>query len=349
MMTVYPLQLFKNLFVNRSDCYCIQLQTGGYTKINEALTDAILQDHLDGKVTVGAYQLDQNSLVKSFCFDIDPEKHVDPKTIAKAILNILRAEIVDQYGKHVQRIPDAAIILEASRYGDNSYHVWVLFNEPIKAAVARWMAQQLLSFSEIPASTIEIFPKQDMLTPERPYGNFVKLPFGKHQVEQKYSRLLDLDSFEPQPLASLEAKAGLTFSEADLAEIERIASRANIQTRFQSAPASIKALDASGKQQVAEFLAKYWRNGYRNELTLSFCGYCIKNGYNQETASDVIREICKQTGTSSFDTSEFLSKVDYQFANRKTIGNLKGISGIYEVIRAIKQKTGDNSEATLPL
>ncbi len=348
-MSILPLQLLKNLFVNRSDCYCIQLPTGGYTKISEPLTDTKLQEHLDGKTTVGTYQLSKDGFIIYFCYDIDPEKHTDPQAIAKTILSVLRAKIEDQDGKLTPRIWDQAIILEASRYNDNSYHIWVLFKQPVKAAIARWLAQQLLSITEIPASTIEIFPKQNELSPDRPYGNFVKLPFGKHQVEQKYSRLLDLDTFEPLPLSELSTKQGLIFSESDLQEMERLQAKTNIQTRFQSTPASIKTLDDTGKQQVAEFLAKYWRNGYRNELTLSFCGYCIKNGYNHETASDVIREICKLTGTSSSGTSEFLSKVDYQFRHRRSLGNLKGISGIYEVIHAIKQQTGDNTEEALPL
>lgn len=348
-MTVYSLQLLKNLFVNRTDCYCIQLQTGGYSKISEALTDAKLQEHLDGKTTIGTYQLSPDSQVKWFCFDLDPEKLTDPAATAKQILAILRAKIEDQDGKLTPRIWDQAIVLEASRYNDNSYHIWVLFKQPVKAAIARWLAQQLLNLTEIPASTVEVFPKQNELSPERPYGNFVKLPFGKHQIEQKFSRLLDLDTFEPLPLSMLSSKQGLIFSESDLQEMERLQAKTNIQTRFQSAPASIKTLDGAGKQQVAEFLAKYWRNGYRNELTLSFCGYCVKNGYSQQTASDIIREICKISGTSSFDTAEFLSKIDYQFRHRRNLSHLKGISGIYEVIRAIKQQTGDNTEETLPL
>ena len=348
-MSINLLQLLKSHFINRSDCYCIQLPTGGYAKISEVLTDAKLQEHLDGKTTIGTYQLNQDSLVKYFCYDIDPEKFADPKTTAKTILSTLRAKIEDQDGQLTSRVWDQAIILEASRYPDNSYHIWVLFKHSVKASIARWLAQQLLTLTEIPALAIEVFPKQDELSPERPYGNFVKLPFGKHQVEQKYSRLLDLDIFEPLPLSELSSKQGLIFSESDLLEMERLQARTNIKTRFQSMPASTKTLDVIGKQQVAKFLAKYWRSGYRNELTLSFCGYCIKNSYNQQTTSDIIRETCRLTGTSSFDIVEFLSKVDYQFRHRRSIGNLKGISGIYDVIRAIKQQTGDNSEEELPL
>jgi hypothetical protein len=90
-MTADLLSVLKDLFVNRSDCYCIQLKQG-YSKISEPLTDEILQQHLDGKHTVGSYQLDLNNLVKWLCLDIDPEKNIapDPKATAKKILRILQ-------------------------------------------------------------------------------------------------------------------------------------------------------------------------------------------------------------------------------------------------------------------
>ena len=62
---------------------------------------------------------------------------------------------------------------------------------------------------------MEVFPKQDELSPEKPYGNFVKLPFGKHQVENKWSRLLSVEAFEPLPGEELENKHGFSFSEKD--------------------------------------------------------------------------------------------------------------------------------------
>jgi hypothetical protein len=343
------LEKLKDLFVNRSDCYCIQLQTGGYLKITEPLTDEKLKDHLNGKTTVGTYQISLNNLVKWICFDIDPEKTTDPRTVAKSILSTLRAKIEDQDGQLIQRIWDNSIILEASRYPDNSIHIWVLFKHPVKAKIARWLANQLLALTDVNPKTIEIFPKQNETTPERPYGNFVKLPFGKHQVEQKFSRLLDLDTFEPQPLTSLAEKQGLTFNESDLTEMEHLQAKTDVQTRFQSAPIATKTLDGISIQQTAEFLAKYWRKGYRNELTLSFCGYCIKKGYSYQTAKEVIRQVCKLTDTTSFDTSEFLQKVDYQYRYRKNIGSLKGISGIREIIQTINLQEGIIETEVLPL
>src|SRR5665648_32717 len=182
-MTADLLSILKDLFVNRSDCYCIQLKQG-YSKISEPLTNEVLNQHIQGTITIGGYQLDANSRVKWLCFDIDPEKLADPKATAKQIIAVMREKTEDEDGAETPRLWDNTIILEASRYPDQSYHIWTLFMQPVKAKVARWIALQILELANLNPKIIEVFPKQNEITSERPYGNFVKLPFGKHQVEQ---------------------------------------------------------------------------------------------------------------------------------------------------------------------
>jgi len=337
----------KDLFVNRSDCYCIQLKQG-YSKISEPLTDEVLQQHLDGKTTVGSYQLDLNNLVKWLCLDIDPEKLSDPKETAKQILSILLQKTKDKEGNETPRTWPNCIILEASRYPDPSYHIWLLFLIPVQAKAARWLGLRILEMANLSPKQIEVFPKQDALTPQTPYGNFVKLPFGKHQVEGKWSRMLDLDTFEPLPIEELENKHGLSFSEADMQKLEKMETKKSVQIAFAPTPITNKKLAEKDTEQTIQFLMKYWINGYRNELVLSFCGMGIKQGYSHESIRHVIAEVCTRTNTSDFDKAEFLQKVDYQYSNRKTIGNLKGISGIREVIRAVNEKYGVTTDVEVP-
>jgi hypothetical protein len=226
---------------------------------------------------------------------------------------------------------DNSLILEASRYPDNSYHIWILFMAPVSAKVARWLALRILELAEQNPKHIEVFPKQNEVTAERPYGNFVKLPFGKHQVEQKYSRLLNLDTFEPQPLTELENKTGLSLPEKDQTTIESIQSKTTVQMSF-AAPTVTRSVSNKNKQGRINLLSKYWKPGYRNQLVLSFCGYCIKNGYSHQQTKEIIEAVCQKTNTTPQDTTEFLQKVDYQFQNRTTLSNLKGISGLIEII-----------------
>lgn len=318
------------------------METGGYVKVPNPLTDAILQQHLDYETTIGSYQLDTNSYVKWFCFDLDPEKLSDPKETAQQILAVMREKTEDEDGVETPRLWDNTIILEASRYPDNSYHIWTLFMQPVKAKVARWLALRILEIANLSPKQIEVFPKQNEVTPERPYGNFVKLPLGMHQVELKHSEILDLDTFEPLPVATLEDKHGLSLSDADIETIEKMETKTNVQMAF-AVPTytTTKFLSEKQAKETIQFLKKYWINGYRNELVISFCGMCIKKGIIHESIYNIIKEVCRQTATSEFDTVEFLSKVNYQYSNRKNIGSLKGISGIYEVIQSINQKEGN--------
>lgn len=327
------LEHLKSLFVNRTDCYCIQLKQG-YSRINQVLSDKILQKHLSGEVTVGSYQLNECNCVKWLCFDFDPEKLPDPRAATKKVLSVLLEPNGQETSK---RIWKSCIILEASRYPDPSYHIWVLFAEPIKAKVPRWLGLRILEIAGLSPKQVEIFPKQDEVTADRPFGNFVKLPFGMHQVEGKLSRMLDLETFEPVPSEEVECKHGLTFSEADLELLERIQIKKNVQVKFE-APIACKKLSGKDEEKTVTFLARYWQLGYRNDLTLSFCGMCIKQGVSHISARRIVEEVCERTSTSAFETSEFLQKVDYQFTHRANIGNLKGSSGIKEVIESIKGK-----------
>ena len=221
-------ELLKTLFTNRTDCYLIQLQKG-YSKVDAPLTDDVLRRHLSGEITVGSYQLDKDSNVKWSCHDIDPEHLDDPKATAQQILDVLLETEKDADGNDIPRVWPSCILLEASRYPDPSYHVWLLFMLPVKAKAARWLGLRILELANLSPKQVEVFPKQDEVTAERPFGNFVKLPFGFHQVEQKWSRLLDFATFEPLPLEKLEEKHGLSFSEKDMAKLESMETKRNVQ------------------------------------------------------------------------------------------------------------------------
>ncbi len=329
--------LLNRIFVNRTDCYCIQLKQG-YTKVAEPLTDEILLQHLSGEVTVGSYQLDSCNYVKWLCFDFDPEKLPDPKEAAKQVLTVLLKKEKEEDGTERPRVWSNCIVLEASRFPDPSYHIWVLFLSPVKAKMARWLGLRILEMANLNPKQMEVFPKQDELTPEKPYGNFVKLPLGRHQVEGKWSRILDVETFEPLPSEELENKHGLSFSEKDMEKLETMETKRNVQVMFEAPPQTVKKLSDKDEEKTIQFLTHYWQPGYRNDLTLSFCGMCIKQGISCESVKRVIEEVCKRTGTSSLDTSEFLGKVDYQFTHRMNVGNLKGTSGIREVVDAIRSR-----------
>lgn len=324
---LFLVQPLKDLFINRLDCYCVQLKQG-YTRIEEPLTDAILESHLKGEKTVGAYQLDSENRVKWLAFDLDPEKLRFPQATAKQILNVLFEKKANVDGKEKPRVRPQSVILEASRYPDPSFHVWILFLVPVKAKVARWLGLRILEMANLTPQQVEVFPKQAELTQDRPYGNFVKLPFGKHQVENKWSRPLDVETFEPLPYSSILDIFGASLSEADLSEIESFETKKHVQTAFKL-PKTFKPLSDREEEKAVKFLCKYWREGYRNQLAMFFVGLCLKKGVSYESARHIIEEVADRANDEEKQTR--LELVNYHYRNRLNC-NLKGASGIREII-----------------
>jgi hypothetical protein len=321
-----------NLFVNRTDCYCIQNKDGSYARIAEPLTFDVLEAHLKGETTVGSYQLAIDNTVKYLCFDFDPEKLTDPKATVQTLLTVLFELKEEKPERSRPRIWPFAVMLEASRYDDPSFHVWVFFMPRIPAQVARWLGNRCLELAGLNPKQVEVFPKQSELSKDRPYGNFVKLPLGVHRKEGKRSRILDHATFHPLPNEALETFRGLTFTEHDLAWILNQKSAANVQIKF-NLPATFKPLSSKEEEKTVEFLCRYWKEGYRNDLEMYFLGFCLKKGVALESVRRMIEETVLRTGDD--EKAARLDMVQYHYRNRLTT-RLKGISGIREIVREIR-------------
>ncbi|MEM1586216.1 MAG: hypothetical protein QXX99_02930 [Candidatus Bathyarchaeia archaeon] len=287
---------------------------------------------MEGRRTIGVYQLSVDSRVKWLCFDSDPEKLSKPEETARRILGVCLEAVKGKDGTERPRVWSHSLLLETSRYPDPSYHVWILFLTPVPARVARWLGFRLLGLAGLSPQHVEVFPKQDAVSDILPYGNLVKLPLGLHQVERKWSRFLDFRTFEPLLSDVLLEKIGLSFMEAD---IERIASMKDVcvQVRFEggSQPASLaeEPLTQSEREFCVSFLYKLWVPGYRNQVEMAFLGWCIKNGVPYEDARWIIEEIVRRRNDE--ETSERLRLVDYH--NRVHLGRrLKGLSGLKEAV-----------------
>ena len=321
---------FFRLFINRIDCYAIQTSRG-YVRVEAPLTREVLEAHLRGEKTVGAYQLNPaDNTVKYLCFDLDPEKLEDPREAAE---KIIKACFEEKDGR--PRIWKHALLLEASRYPDPSYHIWIFFLLPFPAKAARWLGYRILELAGLNPSQIEVFPKQNSLTKERPYGNLVKLPLGLHQTAQKWSKFLDPKTFEPIEPSILNSTSGISFTDRDTERILQLAEEKKpIQVKFEL-PRTFKALPDREEEKAVQFLIKYWKLGYRNQLELSFLGWCIKKGISHDSAYRIIREVCQRTKDE--ETPQRLQLVNYHYKNRLNVP-LKGISGLKEIIGEMRRK-----------
>ncbi|MEM3828597.1 MAG: hypothetical protein QXP36_05235, partial [Conexivisphaerales archaeon] len=305
-------------FINRTDCYCLQKSNGSFIKIDKPLTLNVLADHLVGKQTVGAYQLGLDNTVKYACSDLDPEKLTDPEAAARKILSVCFEKKREADGVERPRIWPHSVVLEASRWPDPSYHIWILFNVQIHARVARWLGMRILELAGLSPKEVEIFPKQTELTPERPYGNFVKLPLGKHQAANKWSRLLDFETFQPIPNETLLECFGISFSEADTAKIMSFKAEKSVQVPLKLHEFMV-SLPNEEEEQAAKFLARYWVRGRRNQLEMAFLGFCIKRGIAYESARRIIERVCDLA--SDEEKPSRLALVDYHYKNRVGLGS----------------------------
>ena len=325
-----------SLFINRTDCYCLQKPDGSYARVDMPLSHDVLQSHLDGETTVGSYQLGIDNTVKYLCFDFDPEKLDDPKATVQKLLNVFFETKDEEPGKARPRMWPNTVLLEASRYDDPSFHVWVFFEPRVPAQAARWLGYRCLELAGLNPKQIEVFPKQAELSKDRPYGNFVKLPLGVHRKERKKSRILNHATFEPLPNETLETFRGLSFCEHDLAQILSFKTETHVQVKF-TMPTVFKPLSVQDEEKTVEFLCRYWKEGHRNDVEMYFLGLLIKRGVKEDSARRIIAEVCKRTNTSSVDTEKALAKVGYHYSRRLTV-NLKGKSGLREIVREIKSE-----------
>ena len=322
---------FLRLWASRFDVYAEQQSNGSYLKVEESLTAEVIKRHLRQEITVGFYQLDKNNMVKWLCWDLDPEKLDDPLLTAKTIIN----ECISQPNPKTPRFHKKALLLEASRYPDPSYHVWVFFEPlPVPAKVARWLGLKILEHANVNPKLVEVFPKQTKLTKDRPYGNLVKTPLGLHKVAHKWSHFLNLENLKPLSANCVFSVQGVSFSEADLAGIYRFEDTKHVQSRFEL-PRNYRSLEE--EEWIARWLTMRWIPGHRNQLELSFLGLCIKQGVAFDSAYRVIDRVCYITNDE--EKLQRIQLVKYHYEQRRNLGSqLKGVSGIRELLRSLRTK-----------
>ena len=174
------------------------------------VTDKAIEDHLRGRHTIGVYPMLADDTCRFLVADFDKETW---QRDAGAYLAACRAK----------GVPAA---LERSRSG-NGAHVWLFFEAPVAASLARQLGTVLLTEAMTRSPDIgfgsydRFFPSQDTL-PQGGFGNLIALPLQGGPRRDGNSVFLDAD-FEPCPdqwslLSGLRrlsaAEAGMMVDEA---------------------------------------------------------------------------------------------------------------------------------------
>ncbi len=202
------IKLFKSLFRGREDVYPIRWEgkngKSGYSPVcsNEwatglcdkprvkcpdcqnrkfaPVTDMVIRNHLTGKCIIGAYPL----LVDESCYFLAVD--FDKSSWKEDALTYMQT--CEELGV------DAS--LERSRSG-NGGHVWIFFDHPIQAFLARKLGAFILSKSidsrpEVGFGSYDrFFPSQDTM-PKGGFGNLIALPL-QHEP-RKYGNSVFLDN-----------------------------------------------------------------------------------------------------------------------------------------------------------
>ena len=207
--------LFRSLFAGREDVYPRRWENAGKGKIGYApmcanewrrgvchkprvrcgacpnqafvpITDEAVEGHLRGRHTLGVYPMLADDTCRFLAADFDKETWRRDAGVYLAAC-------------HSKRVPAA---LERSRSG-NGAHVWIFFEEPMAASLARRLGAHILTEAmelnpDIGFRSYDrFFPSQDTL-PQGGFGNLIALPLQGGPRESGNSVFLDAD-FEPWP------------------------------------------------------------------------------------------------------------------------------------------------------
>ena len=147
-------------FIQRWDLYPRQMDDGSYVCIHKPLQARHLLAHLQGKITLGAYVLDQASQARSIVLDADTDEQMEG-------LIHMAAGLAEQ---------GVSAYLEDSCRGG---HLWLFFAEPLAARDARRFGRSLLERYSL--SGVELFgPGQRAIQPVGQHGH---LGFGHLVVD----------------------------------------------------------------------------------------------------------------------------------------------------------------------
>ncbi len=206
--------------IGRRDDYALQRESGLYARAGQPLTRDLLRAHLQGRLTLGTYVIDEQGCCRFAVYDADAER---------GLLQLLSVQ---------QRLRQdgVASFLEASRRGA---HLWVFLARPTPAGVVRGRLHPYTP------TGVEFYPKQETASFERP-GSLIRVPLGIHRrcgrrypfVEVRDGRLVPVARTVVETLSWLSTLSRLWLPGALPASGSLAPVGVPTQKKFSSLPAS---------------------------------------------------------------------------------------------------------------
>ncbi len=183
------LKAFDKFFIGRRDAYGIYKEDGTATVIKKPITNKVLEQHLNGEITIGsyyAYYIKGIWYCEWLCIDFD-NHDIESVDLIKEKWNDKTIEIKNTLIKDY-KIPINVICREFSGRG---YHIWVKFASDTTLKRAFDFRESVRIFLKKKYDIEEeIFPKQATID-KNGYGNWVKLPGSNNRKNGEYCEILD--------------------------------------------------------------------------------------------------------------------------------------------------------------
>ena len=177
-------ELIKDHLINRYDTFAEQNFDGTqYFRISIPITDRIIENHIAGKITIGAYSTSREGTCKWICFDVDAHRKPDDSEE-----DVIEKELKAEHDlKNLTSFLDGVGLkyLVESSGSPHSYHVW-LFIEEVAVEKAYYFANAIAREAGFDG---EVNPKQRTWNKDNQYGNLVKLPFALHRKHRVFSHI----------------------------------------------------------------------------------------------------------------------------------------------------------------
>lgn len=152
------------------------------------LSDDLLIKHFKGEISLGIYPIIDNDYCYFVAVDFDDK---DFKESALTVSHTLHKHNIDN-------------LIEISQSSTGA-HVWIFFNEKIKASKARRLLTYLLLEASEDNNNVDflsidrLFPSQDLLPTSGGYGNCIALPLDGNKIKEGTALFVD-HNFDPYPI-----------------------------------------------------------------------------------------------------------------------------------------------------
>ena len=285
-----------------NDYYAMAKTVGGeitYQPIKKKLTTEIIQEHLDGKIVIGTYQLDQSSNVSWIGWDVDSSDREIAKKYAEKI---------------ILRLKDIPHVVEFS--GAKGYHILIFLSKSMPAERAKIISDYIRDSEGLPRSGtnhVECYPKQPAITKSMPMGSLLKLPLGLHPRTHNRSVFVDhLNGWE----------AGKELPALEL--LQHKVSPEELDSLLQES--------TDIRKQLKELLIPHWTatSGEHHNFALYLSGYFAHLGWGLEDAVSLITEIAQEAGDQELHNRK--QAVEDTFRNVEQGRNVKGFSGLNDML-----------------